>query len=51
MPTRPHSTGLQNDCDYEELVRIDSGRKQYERDLAEHPDPRDPDYPGEEEEL
>jgi len=51
MTTRPHSTGLQNDCDYEELARIDSGRRQYERDLAAHPDPRDPDYPGEEEEL
>jgi len=51
MITRPHSNDQQNDCDYEELTRIDSEHRRYERDLAAYPDPRDPDYPGDEGEL
>lgn len=40
-----------DDPDYDELVslaREDEALRRYRAQLAAHPDPRDPDYPGEE---
>ena len=34
------------DSDYQDLVREEKAQKRYRDALLKHPDPRDPDYPG-----
>ena len=35
-----------DDDDESELARTDARQKRYQNELRRHPDPRDPDYPG-----
>ncbi|MBT2326076.1 hypothetical protein J7E62_27485 [Variovorax paradoxus] len=45
--TRFIDTG--RDDEREDLIQERNAERRYQRELARHPDPRDPDYPGDEE--